>query len=616
MAQDPSSTQQTANGRLRVLETTDLHMQLLDYDYFADQLDPTIGLIGLADKISDLQSAPGIATILCDNGDLLQGNPLADHIANAHRKGDIHPMIAALNALGYDAMTLGNHEFDYGMDFLSDALNGAVFPVVCANITDAPALAKPFVILERDIECDDGQTRPIKIGITGFTPPQVEAWNDLANTRPLLVNDIVGSARKIVPQIGAAGADVVIALCHSGIGNPHHAPRMENAALPLAAVEGIDVLLLGHTHGAFPDPAIENTAEVDFKAARLRGKPAVMAEFCGKSLGVIDLELSWGPKGWQITRYGSYLAPAEPATEPESEIRQRLRSLVAEQHAAAIAQMQRPVAQTAIPITSYFATIQPDLSQQLLARAMQGALQSALNESEFAQLPVLAAKSSFRFGGRSGLGHYINIPRGPITLRDTAAIFPFADTLCAVRRTGAQLKLWLERAAAHYNKITPGQRDQALIHPRSAGYNCDTIFGLSYEIDLTQPARFDTEGQLVDIHASRIINIKANGAPVQDSDEFIVGTNSFRARGGGGFPAIAAEDIVYETQTSVREILVDYLKTLGTVTKPVTSTWSFAAIPQSSAVFSSAPAARAYLSNPLSYIGPGQDGFALYRISF
>ncbi|MEJ8561374.1 metallophosphoesterase [Yoonia sp. GPGPB17] len=159
-------------GRLQVLETTDLHMQLLDYDYFADKPDPSIGLIGLADQIKALREDKGVTTLLFDNGDLLQGNPLADHIAAHAQPGETHPMIAALNTLQYDAMTLGNHEFDYGLKFLRDTLANAAFPIVSANISclDGGTLANPFVIMEREILCDDAQRREIKIGITGFAP--------------------------------------------------------------------------------------------------------------------------------------------------------------------------------------------------------------------------------------------------------------------------------------------------------------------------------------------------------------------------------------------------------------------------------------------------------------
>jgi 2',3'-cyclic-nucleotide 2'-phosphodiesterase/3'-nucleotidase len=590
-------------------------MQMLDYDYFGDRHDPTIGLIGLADQIATLRNDPVVTTILCDNGDLIQGNPLADYLAQNLEPDQTHPMIVALNILEYDAMTLGNHEFDYGVGFLRATLAKAAFAVVCANITpeDGDALAAPFVILDRDILCDDGIHRTIKIGITGFAPPQFADWIDDMHDAAVRADDIVEAARKITPQIRAAGADVIVALCHSGIGAADYAPRMENAALPLAQLAGIDVLLMGHTHEIFPDPTLPATASVDYKHGSLHGKPAAMAGFCGQSLGVVELVLSWQSDGWHIADHQVQLVKAQAPTRPESNLRRNLRALVAKPHAATIAQMQEPIARTAVPITSYFATVQPDLSQQLLAQAMQRAVKSALGDTPY---PVLAAKSSFRFGGRSGLGRYIDIAEGPITLRDAAAIFPFADNLCAVRRTGKQLRLWLERAAAHYNQMHPGQQDQPLINAQSAGYNCDAIYGLSYQIDLTQPARFDEHGREIDPNATRIVQMTYQDKAVRDDDIFIVATNSFRAKGGGGFPTIAQADIIHTSQQSLRDILIADFKAAGTVGVQVQSTWRFASIPNTAATFASAPQAQDHVTGPISHIGPDANGFARYRIRF
>jgi 2',3'-cyclic-nucleotide 2'-phosphodiesterase/3'-nucleotidase len=244
---------------------------------------------------------------------------------------------------------------------------------------------------------------------------------------------------------------------------------------------------------------------------------------------------------------------------------------------------------------------------------MQRAVSAALEGS---RAPVLAATSSFRFGGRSGLGHYIDIPIGPITLRDVAAIFPFADHLCAVRRTGKQLRLWLERAAAHYNRMQLGQCDQSLINPQSVGYNCDAIFGLSYQIDLTQAARFDTQGREINPNANRIVQMRFQDKTVEDGDVFIVATNSFRARSGGGFPQIALEDIVYSSRRTLRDILIADLKASESVTAQPCLNWAFAPIPNTAAAFVSAPQARDHIAGPITYLRQEADGRARYRINF
>jgi 2',3'-cyclic-nucleotide 2'-phosphodiesterase/3'-nucleotidase len=586
-------------------------MQLLDYDYFADRQDPTTGLIRLADQIAALRDDPLVTTILCDNGDLIQGNPLADFLAQNLEPDQTHPMIAALNMLRYDAMTLGNHEFDYGPAFLRTVLSKAMFPVVCTNVPafHGDDLFTPFAILERDVLCDDGIRHPIKIGIIGFAPPQ---FADTGNPA-LNATDIRGAAQDVVPQVKAAGADIIVALCHSGIGLADDIPHLENAALPLSQVAGIDALLLGHTHEHFPDATIATDGPTDYAGGRLHGKPAVMAGFGAQSFGVIELTLRRAQGGWQVTDHQARLERASLRKGPESKRCQDLRALVAAPHIATVAQMQEPVVHTTVPVTSYFATVQPDLSQQLLAQSMQRAVSAALEGS---RAPVLAATSSFRFGGRSGLGHYIDIPIGPITLRDVAAIFPFADHLCAVRRTGKQLRLWLERAAAHYNRMQPGQSDQQLINPQSAGYNCDAIFGLSYQIDLTQPARFDTRGREINPNAGRIVRLRFQDKTVEDGDVFIVATNSFRAKSGGGFPKIASDDIVHTSRQTLRDILIKDLKAAGSVTAKLHSNWAFAPIPNTAATFVSAPQARGHITGPVTYIRQEADGRARYRINF
>lgn len=609
-----SSCSPSIVGQLRLLQTTDLHMQLLAYDYFSDRPDDGVGLIGLADRIVALKEDQDTTTLYFDTGDLIQGNPLADTVAAALQPTQTHPMIAALNLLGCDAMTLGNHEFDYGLPKLRTILSKAAFPVVSANIIpcDAPPIGTDFVVLDRNIHCNDGVTRKIKIGVVGFGPPQIASLDsDKIDTR-----DIVIAAKEVVPKIRAAGADLVVALCHSGLGATAHTARMENAAIPLAAVEGIDVLFTGHTHESFPDPIRPTSDCVDPIAGTLHGKPTLMAAYCGKSLGVINLTLEPKDGRWDIKQHRISFDDPQPAGSAPSKLREKLARLVAEPHAATLAKMNTPIAQTSIPIHSYFATIQPELSQQILARAAQQAIQNALRGTPHAHLPVLAAKSSFRFGGRSGFGHYIDIPEGPITLRDATAIFPFVDRLFGMRRTGAQLRRWLERGASHYNQMTADTRNQHLLNPLSVGYNCDTIFGLSYQINLREPACFDPHGREKSAASSRIKALCYKGKPVLDTDIFVVATNSFRAKGGGGFPAFPPSDILHRSSDTLQDILIAHLKEVDCIAEPVHHTWSFSPIKHTSAYFQSSPKARRHITGPISYVGQGIEGFDTYQINF
>jgi 2',3'-cyclic-nucleotide 2'-phosphodiesterase/3'-nucleotidase len=601
-------------GKLRILETTDLHMHLLGYDYFADRADDTIGLGMLADVIAAQRAKDTTATLLFDNGDFLQGNPLADHIAETLATGEVHPLAAAMNMLRYDAVTLGNHDFDYGLPFLRSTLGQIECAKVSANVqtSDGAALAARYVILPTPIVCSDGATRTLRVGVTGFAPPQMAELGSHGQGCSVQVSDIIATARVIVPQIKAAGADIIVALCHSGIGAAQATPLMENAVLPLAGIAGIDVILAGHTHEFFPDLSRSAQQGIDPIIGRIGTKPAVMAGYYGCALGVVELDLQWTNQRWQVDAFTAKLERPCPQDLPPSHANAQISALADRFHRATLNQIRQPVAQTMTPIHSYFATVMPDLSQQLLATAMGDAARAALNY----QGPILAAVSPFRFGGRAGPGHYLDVPVGPIARKDTVAIFPFADTLSAVHRTGAQIRDWLERSASHYNQITAGKKHQPLINPQSAGYNCDAIYGLQYAFDLTKPARFDTDGNLVAPHASRVVSLSLNGKDVADTDVFVVAANSFRIKGGGRFPSVPATDLLWSTQTKLRDVLVASLKGSSPVIATAQPVWRFHPVPHTSAQFQSARAAIPHTTGNIRHDGPTDDGFDTFSLIF
>ena len=298
-----------SQAHLRLIQTTDLHLHVLGYDYFTDRALPGTGLARIATRIRALRASAG-TSLLLDNGDFLQGTPLADWLAEEGRlgPGELHPMFGAMNALGYDGGTLGNHDFNYGLPFLVNALAGAAFPVVCANVLTArgaaPAedttLQPPWTVLDREVTTGDGRTLPLRIGLIGFAPPQTREWEQFSVGPRIDTRDIVAAALGHLPALRAAGADIVVALAHSGIGDATHSPGMENAATALAALDGIDVVLAGHTHQRFPGPDIAPGPAVDPVAGTLAGKPAVMAGFDGAHFGLIDLVLDHGPQGWRI----------------------------------------------------------------------------------------------------------------------------------------------------------------------------------------------------------------------------------------------------------------------------------------------------------------------------
>ncbi len=306
-------------AHLRLIETTDLHVAVYPYDYFADKPNDTMGLARTASLIDAIRAEAG-NSILIDNGDVIQGNPLGDYVAYERGlDGKLHPTIAAMNTLGYEVGTLGNHEFNYGLEFLDAAMKGANFPFVSANfvrgelaadpLSDTTYIA-PYRIVEKEITDGAGNASTIKIGFIGFLPPQIMTWdsNNLAgkvNTR-----DIVETAKAYIPKMQAEGAELIVALSHSGIA-ADGGPGAENASLQLAAVDGIDVVLTGHQHLVFPNSKdFDGLEGADLEKGTLAGKPAVMAGFWGSHMGLIDLLLAKGADGkWSIASHTSEARP-------------------------------------------------------------------------------------------------------------------------------------------------------------------------------------------------------------------------------------------------------------------------------------------------------------------
>ena len=537
-------------GRLRILETTDLHMHLLGHDYFADREDETIGLARLADKITARRAE---ACLLFDNGDFLQGTPLADVLAASPR----HPLAQAFNTLRYDAVTLGNHEFDYGLGALTRFGRQLDAPVVSANVTtpSTAAVWQPFRIITRAIHCTDGVSRTIRIGLTGFAPPSLTKADGIA-TQPILP-----AARATVAAIKSAGADLIVALCHGGIGGAH-----DESAETLAAIDGIDVILMGHTHDSFPDPEGVGTDRVDHRKATICGKPAVMAGYHGASLGEIDLELCHQPDGWRITGHKVRLHPITRTTQPPSPARVAIEALAAPVHQSHLVRMRRPLGQSGQPLHNHFATVAPDPVARLLAKIMRETVARAIGTP----CPI-AAVAPFQAAGAKGQHRRITLPAGGLTYRDATCLFPYRDRLCALRQTGRQLRAWLARSAMHYVQVMPVTTAQPLINPDSAGYFCDALYGMQYCIDLAQPAM---AGNL-----DRITDLRFAGRPVDDSESFIIAATGFRRQGGGGFPVIARDDVLWTSDQGLQDIVTEAIAAGAARDTPQESVWSFSATP-------------------------------------
>ncbi|MBD8872700.1 bifunctional 2',3'-cyclic-nucleotide 2'-phosphodiesterase/3'-nucleotidase [Rhodanobacter sp. DHB23] len=622
-----------------ILETTDIHSNVLGYDYYKQKADPTLGFERTATLIAEARKQfPN--HFLFDSGDTIQGTVLADWQAQVQKMACNQELAVyrAMDAVGYDGGTIGNHEFNYGLGFLSQVTgkpmdvdggtrarcDGPHFPLVLANVDsarDGKTIFQPWTMLTKDIAVTlpGGKTEsvPLRVAIIGFTPPPIMEWDKRNLEGKVTVDGVVEAAKKYLPQIEAQHPDLVVALVHGGLDTAPYTPATENAGWHLAGVPGIDVLLLGHSHTEFPGPHFAHMQDVDDVHGFVRGKPAVMGGFFGKDLGVVALALDYQGGRWSIDKDKTHsevrpicakagdnasCVAADPAIAP----------LVAQAQQAAVAYVNTPIGHSDVRLSSYFAD-EGDMSALAVVNAAQrDYVRTELPRlhPELADVPVLSAAAAFRTGF-GGPDDYTDVAPGPLTLRSAADLYFYPNTLAAVKTDGAGVKAWLEQSAERFNRIDPAKTDvQPLINTRYPGFNFDQIQGgIQYVIDVSKP-----EGQ-------RITSLTFDGKPVQPGQPFIVVTNNYRASGGGHFPGLDGSSIVLAAPDGTREIVARWLAQHREITAhdlPAGS-WRFAPLKTAGPVtFGSAAdrqdVARADGIEGIRQVKDNGDGTAIYAI--
>lgn len=629
-------------ARLAILETTDLHANVLGYDYYKLATDPSIGFERTATLVRQAR-AEFRNSLLFDAGDTIQGTALADYQARVKPIGcdEELAMYRAMDTLGYDGGTIGNHEFNYGLAFLAQAsgqpmnaegvdtprCKGPAFPLVLANVysmRDGKPIYPPYAVLERSLELQDtqGRTRkvPIRVGIIGFTPPQIVKWDQRNLEGRVQAQGLVEAARTWLPKLRAEGVDLVVAISHGGLDASPYSETMENANWHLAREPGIDVLLLGHSHAAFPDPGnaksrYASMPGVDNERGFVHGKPAVMGDFWGKSLGVIDLALIRDSGHWRID-----------ATTTRSEVRDirkpdgsfvqadpRIAELIRPVHEATIAYVSQPIGDSDFAMTSYFTEVGDVGTLQPVNMAQRAWVEDHIARElpQYAGIPVLSAAAPFKTGF-GGAEDYTDIEAGPLAINNAADLYLYPNTLAAVKIDGATLRGWLERAATRFNRIDPARSEpQELLNRKFPGYNFDVIQGdIRYAIDVTRP------------QGERIRDLTWNGKPVDPAQAFIVVTNNYRASGGGGFPGLDGSNVVLEAQDANRDVLIEWVRAQQHLTRALHGTdraWRFVPVRTAGPVtFTSAvgklDVARAAGIEGVSQIKDNGDGTAVYAI--
>ncbi len=604
--------------KLRFLETTDLHTNITNYDYFQDKVDNTIGLTKVATLIKQHRAEAGADnTFLFDNGDTIQGTPFGDYVREVHQNNPgtfEHPMYKAMAALDYDAVTLGNHEFNFGLEFLYDVMEGSKGKLrfVTSNVKDLegnPIVSKFNVdgqevqIIERTVTDTDGETHTIKVGVFGVVPPKIMSWDSGNLQGRVTAENIIPSAREAVSKLKARGADVVVALAHSGIGESaaladEQRDDEENVGYALTKIDGLDMVMTGHQHGRFPDAngMFASFPNVDMAKGTINGKPVVMANNQGKDLGVIDFELEKVDGAWRVLDATAKLDTITANTPVDAEIQ----ALIEDDHRATIEYINRPVGEIQDDIQSYFALVRDDSSVQFVTNAQKWFVEKELETNPdlapYKGLPLLSAGAPFKAGGRelTDAGYYTNIPKGQIALKNVADLYVYPNTLEVVKVTGQDVMDWLEMSAGAYKEVKAD--GEPLLNLAFRSYNFDILDGLTYEIDVTGPAKFDVGGKLVNASANRVKNVEYNGKPITMDQEFLVATNNYRA-GSSSFPGLnGGNSIVYRSAYETRNVISDYIiASRGAVDYKADDNWKVVADAKRLATFETADAGKQYV---------------------
>ena len=613
---------------LALLETTDIHSNVLGYNYYSLADDATLGL----DRTSTLIQQARAETpnnLLFDDGDVIQGTLLADlqAVTSPVKCSDTLAVHKAMNALKYDAGGLGNHEFNYGLPFLSQVTNtdfgipgvskpagtcgGPNFPLVLSNVTavaTGKTLYEPYRILPRSFTATkpNGETMPVtvNVGVMSFVPPQILDWDQKNLAGKVAVGGAVETAKQYVPEMRTKGADLVVALSHGGLDTSAYSPKMENQSYHLSTT-GVDALLIGHAHLIFPkgketgaaalDPsfaAIPAAAKVDAVNGFVNGVPTVMAQSWGRRLGIIRMTLAYQGGKWVVQptqttvesrgykyKDGATSVAADPA----------IAAAVQTEHQATIAYAKQPLGvSTDFEMSSYFSLVGDVSAIQLVNQAQLDYVKNAIATStdatlaSYKNIPVISCSAPFK-AGRNGPSDFTDVapgatPAAPVGLqvRNPGDIYLYSNNnLQAVKIKGSDLKNWLETSAKQFARIDPASTaEQDLVPSYGTIYNYDVFYAennaLQYQIDVTKPA------------GGRIVNLTYQGRPVADTDDFIVATNDYRAGGGGNFPGIDGSKTIIKSPDANQAVVSNYLMKIGAATGKVTlagngsaRSWSF-----------------------------------------
>ncbi|WP_419958054.1 bifunctional 2',3'-cyclic-nucleotide 2'-phosphodiesterase/3'-nucleotidase [Psychrobacillus psychrotolerans] len=602
---------------LRILGTSDIHTNIVNYDYYKDTDSNSLGLAKTATLIKNARSENS-NSLLFDNGDAIQGTPLGSYKQAVDKlvDGEEHPSVTAMELLQYDGATFGNHEFNYGLDYLDEVMDDANFPYINANVRDAATgkLAyEPYVLIDKEVVDSKGKKSIIQVGVTGIVPPQILKWDKSHLEGKVKVDDSVQAVEAIVPEMKKAGADVIVVLSHSGLGDTKHEVGEEDVTYLLTKVKDVDAIITGHAHQVFPGKVDASLTNVDIENGTINGIPVVMPGKFGSHLGVIDLDLVKKGNEWEVKQSK---AEVRTIAKDSTDVDKTVVDAVKEAHEGTIKYVRQAVGTTTADIHSYFSQVQDDPSIQIVTNAQTQYVKAKLKGTANEKLPVLSAGAPFKAGTRSDPEYYTYVPKGELAIKNVADLYLYDNTVATVKVTGADVKEWLEMSAGQFNQIDATKTgDQQLINTDFRSYNYDVIDGVTYEIDVTKPAKYDADGNLVNDKSSRITNLQYDGKPIDLKQEFIVATNNYRAN--GTFPGVRNATAIEIYPDENRQTIIDYILAEKTIDPSADGNWKFAALPgNATIVFESSKQAEKVIpaDGNIKYVGEGTDGFGKYSI--
>ncbi|MFF9426657.1 bifunctional metallophosphatase/5'-nucleotidase [Streptomyces sp. NPDC014746] len=533
-----------------VMGTTDLHGNVFNWDYFTDKefddkAHNDVGLAKISTLVDQVRAAKGRRnTLLIDAGDTIQGTQLSYYYAKVDpitaRRGPVHPMAQAMNAIGYDAAALGNHEFNYGIPVLRKFEEQCDFPLLGANALDAKTLRPAFAPYSMHrLRTPHG--KDVRVAVLGLTNPGIAIWDKANVSGKMVFPGLEEQAAKWVPRLRSMGADVVIVSAHSGSSGTSsygdQLPYVENAAgLVAEQVPGIDAILVGHAHTEIPEYRVRN---------KETGKDVVLSEPLkwGQRLTLFDFDLVWEKGRWVVEKAGAQVLNSNTVAEdPE------ITGLLADEHKKVVAYVNQVIGSSTAVMTTADAPWKDEPIIDLINVVQAETVKAALAGGAYAALPVLSQASCFSRTAR--------IPAGAISIKDAAGLYPFENTLEARLLTGAQLKDYLEFSARYYVRTPAGGPVDTSKLTNADGtpdYNYDAVSGLTYDIDIAKPV-----GQ-------RITGLSFEGRPLDPAAKFVLAVNNYRASGGGAFPHVAGAQQLWANSDEIRNTIIQWVKARGTV---------------------------------------------------